>query len=129
MITPALLILASGSLIATVLVRLARIMDRVRKLAEGQDVPDTAELNRQEQRAIIAQGALTLLFTAIVCFVLGGVSIAIDHATGDRFWWLPTSITVIGMLLIVAGSAMMLAECWMGIMQIRAEVAGARSRA
>ena len=34
MITPALLILASGSLIATALVRLARVVDRVRKLAE-----------------------------------------------------------------------------------------------
>jgi hypothetical protein len=32
MITPALLILALGSLIATALVRLARVVDRVRKL-------------------------------------------------------------------------------------------------
>jgi hypothetical protein len=128
MITPALLILASGSLIATAVTRLGRIMDRIRKLTEGVGRPNALELDRHEQRAILAQRALSMLFGAILCFVLAGLSIAIDHATGDRFWWLPVGVTLIGMLLIVVGSAMMLAECKLGADQIHAEIANARSR-
>jgi hypothetical protein len=128
MITPALLILASGSLIATALVRLGRIMDRIRKLSEGASRPDTLELDRYERRAILAQRALSMLFGAILCFVLAGLSIAFDHASGDRFWWLPVSLTLIGMLLIVAGSALMLAECKLSTDQIHAEIANARTR-
>jgi hypothetical protein len=128
MITPALLILASGSLIATAIVRLGRIMDRIRKLVEGVSRPDAAELDRHERRAVLAQRALSMLFGAILCFVLAGLSIAADHASGDRFGWLPVSLTLIGMLLIVVGSAMMLAECKLGTDQIHAEITNARSR-
>lgn len=42
MITPALLIMVSGSLIATALARLGPVVDRVRKLAEGK-VPVSLE--------------------------------------------------------------------------------------
>jgi Protein of unknown function (DUF2721) len=42
MITPAMLILASGSLIATALVRLARVVDRLRKLAEPKRASEMA---------------------------------------------------------------------------------------
>jgi hypothetical protein len=53
MITPAILILASASLIATALVRLTRIVDRIRKLAEvrdGSSLDRSKELDRHERR-------------------------------------------------------------------------------
>src|SRR5260370_8767133 len=98
MITPALLILASGSLIATVLVRLARVVDRVRKLAELRDaLRDADEIRRHERRALLAERAISLYFFAVLCFVIAGFVIAIDHAVGDRLTWLPVAVTPLGL--------------------------------
>ena len=58
-----------------------------------------------------------------MCFVVAGFAIAIDHAAGDRLTWLPVLATTLGMCLIVAGSAVMLAECRLAFVQIRAEIA------
>ena len=124
MITPALLILASASLIATALVRLARVVDRIRKLMEAPDpAPSPAELRRHERRALLAEQAVRIFFAAVLCFVLAGFGIAADHATGDRMAWLPVGMTVAGMALIVVGSGAMLAECQLATAQIKAEIA------
>jgi hypothetical protein len=122
MITPALLIAASGSLIATALVRLARVVDRVRKLAELRGTPPPrAELARHERLAMLAERAVRRYFFGVVCFVLDGFAIAADHYAGDRLTWLPVLVTSLGMCMIVAGSAAMLAECELATAQIRAE--------
>ena len=46
----------------------------------------------------------------------------IRFSAGDRLTWLPVLATVLGMCLIVAGSAAMLAECRLAVAQIRAEL-------
>ncbi len=123
MITPALLILASGSLIATALLRLARVVDRVRKLCETSGAKiETEELRRHERRAILAERSVLLFFFAVVCFVAAGFAIAIDHFVGDRLTWLPVSVTTFGMCLLIAGSAAMLSECNLAAEQIRSEI-------
>jgi len=121
MITPALLILASGSLIATALVRLSRVVDRIRKIAEGSFAGAQDELARLERRGLQSELAVERYFFAIVCFVVAGIAIA-----GDRFFWVPVVVTTAGMALIVAGSWEMLGECRLSTQQIRAEVAAAR---
>ena len=125
MVTPALLILASSSLIATALVRLARVVDRVRELSEIQ-APNPIAVTRHQRRALLAERALSLFFFAVLYFVLAGFAIAVDHWADDTLTWLPVLVTSIGMGLIAAGSAAMLAECWLAATQIRAEI-GARS--
>jgi len=120
--SPALLILAAGSLIATALVRLARVVDRTRKLSELQ-APDPADLRRHQRRALLAERAVSLFFLAVLCFVLAGFAIAVDHWAGDSLTWLPVLATSIGMGLIAAGSAAMVAECRLAAAQIRAEIA------
>jgi hydrogenase-4 membrane subunit HyfE len=127
MITPALLILGSASLIATALVRLTRIVDRVRKLADLGNVRH-AELDRAERRANLALVAVAVLFAAVVVFVATGVAIAIDRTTGDRFSWLPISLALFGMGLIVIGSGSMLLECGYSAAQIRDEIDFLRHR-
>ncbi len=123
MITPALLIMASGSLIATALVRLARVVDRVRKLSEMYDAcPAPDDLHRHERRALLTEQAIVLYFSAVVCFVIVGFAIAIDHFSGDRLTWMPVIITTAGMCLIVAGSALMLQECRLATRQIQSEI-------
>jgi len=118
MITPALLILASASLIATVLVRLARVVDRVRKIVDCAPIA-AGELRQLERRALLAERAVQQYFLAIVSSVIAGFSIGVDHLTGDHFAWLPVTVTSIAMLLIVAGSWGMLEECRLGTEQIR----------
>ncbi len=123
MISPALLILASGSLIATALVRLGRVVDRVRKLSEAGDLQGAAEeLRRHQRRALLAERAVRMYFFAVVSFVLAGFAIAVDHLADDRLTLIPVAMTVIGMGLIVAGSASMLTECRLATEQIRAEI-------
>jgi hypothetical protein len=97
-------------------VRLARVVDRVRKLAEAGGPPAAAsELERHERRALLAERAVTCFFCAIPCFVAAGFAIAVDHLTAGRLWWLPVGLTTCGMLLIVAGSGAMLAECRLSV--------------
>ncbi len=128
MITPALLILASASLIATGLVRLARVVDRVRKLAEVRDGSSAraAELDRQQLRARIALAAVSSFFSAVVVVVVAGISIAVDRASGSQLTWLPLGLTSLGMALIVVGAAAMVVESFYSAKQLDAEVAAVR---
>ena len=128
MITPALLILGSASLIATALVRLARIVDRVRKLSESGSTRQSTELDRSERRANLALVAVAVLFAAVVVFVATGIAIAIDRAAGDRFTWLPVGLALFGMGLIVVGAGSMLLECGYSAAQIRDEIHFLRHR-
>lgn len=122
MITPALLIMASGSLIATGTARLGRIMDRVRELAEDDEKVERQVLQIYERRAILSERALQVFFAAIVVFVAVGVGIGLDRYLGSHIVWLPVGLTVIGMGLLVVGSALMLQECRLATRQIRGEM-------
>ena len=128
MLTPALLILASGSLIATALVRLARVVDRVRSLgAAGGPVP-AEELDLHERRARLALRAIDAYFVAVVLFVVAGIAIAVDHVADGRLAWLPVALTLAGMALIVAGAAAMTFESRDSGSLIQADIAKLRRR-
>lgn len=135
MITPALLILASGSLVATALVRLARVVDRARVLIasiEAGSVSDAEalrrSLERHERRALYAERSVGLFFVAVVVFVLDCLSIGIDHFLGDVLTWLPVAMTIVGMLVVIVGAAYMVAESQLGALQIVEEIRRGRSR-
>jgi hypothetical protein len=126
MVTPALLMLASGSLIATVLVRLGRIVDRIRHFTESGTTPD--ELSRYERRAVLAERAVVMFFSAVCAVVLDGASIALDHALGGSITWLPIALTLVGMALIVGGAGAMARETQIATTQVRAEIALLRTQ-
>jgi hypothetical protein len=135
MITPALLILASASLVATALVRLGRVVDRSRLLIgtiEAGGVTDPAALraalSSHERRAIYAERSVALFFLAVLIFVVDCLTIGLDRFSGDRLTWLPVSFTIGGMALLCAGAAFMVIESRLGAHQIIAEIAQARSR-
>jgi hypothetical protein len=90
MITPALLILASASLVATALVRLGRVVDRSRVLIgtiDAEQVADPDQLRGalvlHQRRALYAERSVGLFFIAVVVFVLDCLSIGLDHFAGD----------------------------------------------
>jgi hypothetical protein len=135
MITPALLILGSASLVATALVRLGRVVDRSRLLigtietgsvADPRAMRDT--LDRHERRAILAERSVGLFFVAVVIFVVDCLSIGLDHFAADSMPWLPISLTIGGMVVLIAGAAYMVTESRLGARQIIEEIARGRER-
>jgi len=129
MLSPALLILAAGSLIAAALIRLGRVVDRVRVLGAPEAKPATpAELAHHERRASLALAAITCYFVAIAFFVAAGAAIALDHAVHDTLTWLPITLTLIGMALIVVGVAAMALESRDSASLVAADIARLRER-
>ena len=132
MITPALLILGSASLVATALQRLGRAVDRARSLIALPEAEalrlgwDAGTLRRwldwHVRRSLMAERAVGVFFAAIGTFVLDCLSIAVDHYFGNRLTWLPVSLTIIGMALMLVGASLMVAESRLGGAQIRDEI-------
>jgi len=98
------------------------VADRVRNLAQHGETATLGALHRHEHLALLAERALRNFFFAVVCFVVAGIAIGMDHVAADRLTWLPVGITLLGMCLIVAGSAAMLSECKLATAEIRAEI-------
>jgi hypothetical protein len=128
MLSPALLILASGSLIAAALVRLGRVVDRVRVLGAGTVAVTNDELTLHGRRANLALTAITSYFLAVALFVAAGGAIALDHALSGELTWLPISLTLAGMLLIVVGVAAMAIESRDSATLVATEIARLRAQ-
>lgn len=132
MITPALLILGSASLVATALQRLARAIDRARamlqlsdeeagRLGQTQDV-SKRWLERYAIRSLMAERAVTAFFLAVGLLVIDCLSIAVDRYFADTLTWLPVSLTILGMCMIFAGAYFMVQESRLANLQIREEI-------
>ena len=133
MITPALLILGSASLVASALVRMARVVDRARALAAianertwerlGLKPAQLREwLARHAARARYAERSIALLYSAVVVFISTCLSIALDRAVADAVPWLPVALAIGGTLLLLVGGAYMVAESRLSGDQIAEEI-------
>lgn len=140
MITPAVLISASGMLILSTASRLARIVDRVRALArqieETGRGPDgelqaerRAELERQigthTTRGRLIQASLTSLYVALALFVAATVVIPLVALTG-ALAYLPVAFGILGTLSLFLGTLFLIRETGMALTSIREEMAFAR---
>jgi hypothetical protein len=126
MITPAVLILASGSLITTTSQRLSRVTDRVRKVAQDfmlLEKGETKESEAEEKRRIIYRilkknvrrsklliRVLTLLYTSLGLFVATSLSIGVVSVIHLQYAWIPTAFGVIGALFLFFSSAILIIE-------------------
>jgi hypothetical protein len=126
MITPAFLILGAANLANIALTRLARTVDRAR-VVMGLDVATHAHaalwLARYARRARLAERAILCFFSGVALFVASCLSIAIDHYTGGSLTWLPVSLTIIGMVLLLGGAICLGQECRVASRQIFDEIA------
>jgi len=133
MITPAILILATGSLVASTLTRLGRIVDRARSLLrdirEFRITGDTLNaalsedwLKSYDRRAAFAERALTIYYIAIFLFVAASLAIAIDDITRGYVPWLALVLTVSGAFCLFAGTAALVLETNIATGQIRLEI-------
>ena len=132
-LTPAILILATGSLVNSTLTRLARIVDRARILIEQvgvlrqagdeEGVRQTALwLQMYARRSALAERALTLYYGAIGLFVAACLAIMIDSLTHDAVPWLSLLLVVVGAICLFIGTATLVIETNMATGLLREEI-------
>jgi threonine/homoserine/homoserine lactone efflux protein len=139
MVTPTLLISATGSLVLSTSTRLGRVIDRVRDLEQRLSeliviedktaVPlyekrlDTVVnlLDKVTSRARLLQRAMGAFYYGLGFFVLTSVTIAVA-AFFNAYRWVPIPVGIIGIIFLFYGSLLMLRETWMATATVNAEM-------
>ncbi|HET9958181.1 MAG TPA: DUF2721 domain-containing protein [Polyangiaceae bacterium] len=125
MITPALLISASGTLVLSTSARLSRVVDRVRvlardaeQLASADHAPNLAErrnlivsqLHGLAKRALILRSALAALYSAIGFLVATSIGVGILTLLGWKGGWLAIGLAMLGACSLLWGSVLLVRE-------------------
>jgi hypothetical protein len=138
MITPAVLISASGTLILSTSERLGRVVDRVRSLSDRlQELSrgDTEveflkerrvmlfdQLDKLTSRSRLLQRALTTFYLAVGVFVATSVAIGIVAFSAARFGWVPVVLGLIGATFLFYGSMLLVFEARLALSTTHAEM-------
>lgn len=133
MITPALLISATGTFILSTSARLGRCMDRVRAMSAELDriihegVPEILYQERtklmekqvefQSKRAKLLQRSLELFYVAGGIFVATSVAIGLASVAFSHFSWVP-------LVLGITGACFMFWACMLLIIETKLAAAG-----
>jgi len=139
MITPAILILAAGSLVQGTLIRLGRIVDNIRaliarglemRLAGNEDALRLIDshLTILLRRNDLARTALVCYYTAISLFLLSTLVIALTLLF-HKLDWLGPAIVMLGGAFLFAGSAALVIEVNVSSGSTRQEIQWYRQRA
>lgn len=139
MITPALLISATGSLVLSTSTRLGRVVDRARELETRlSDLIMTDDknsialyekrldtivnlLDKVTTRSRILQKAMSAFYYGLGFFILTSVTIAVAGIF-DIYRALPIPVGIVGILFLLYGSILMLRETRMATATINAEM-------
>jgi hypothetical protein len=139
MITPALLISASGSLVLSTSTRLGRVIDRSRDLIKRLDelilttdkgtIPFYSRrleanfdlLDKVTSRARLLQRAMVTFYVSLGFFVLTSVTIGVVGLVG-AVRWLPIPVGLIGFLFTLYGSILMIREARMATVTVNSEM-------
>lgn len=131
MITPAILILATASILNTVSARLIRVMDRVREL--GLEIQQVAEERRDgraqgerrdhlllmlrtaSRRARLLQKGMSRLYLAIGAFIVTSIIIGVFSLSDFDLSWIALGIGFLGALLLLSASVMLIIESRMAM--------------
>jgi hypothetical protein len=137
MITPAVLISASGTLTLSTTNRLGRVVDRIRDLqavAEGM-TPDATDEETAEKRALITdqlgwltirirllQKALTGLFVAISLLVGTSIAIGLSASSKWTLMWVPVVIGLCGAGSLFLAALLLIREARIAVRSTLVEV-------
>jgi hypothetical protein len=136
MITPAVLILASGSLSLTTSQRLSRSIDRTRKITNefreinaGRKIAMEAEKNmlmvqlfKAAQRAKLLQSSMTMLYIALSLFITTSLLIGIFDILDLDFPWIAIGIALLGALALLAASIILIIESRIALSAVNSEM-------
>lgn len=139
MVTPTLLISATGSLVLSTSTRLGRVVDRTRdlekRLSELITIEDKSTiplyekrldtvvklLDKVTSRSRVLQRALSAFYYGLSFFILTSVTIAIA-AFFTTYRWIPIPIGIIGIMYLFWGGVLMLRETRLATATINAEM-------
>jgi len=138
MITPAVLISASGTMILSTSTRLGRVVDRVRSLSDRlQTLPDDDtkidlldekramifdQLDKLTSRSRLLQRALTTFYLAVGVFVATSVAIGVVSFFSARFAFIPVALGLIGAFFLFYGSMLLVFEARLALSTTHAEM-------
>jgi hypothetical protein len=132
-LTPAILILAAGSLVSSTLARISRIVDRSRVLIDRireaslrDDASavrsDSTMLRVYQKRSSLAARALILYYSAIGLFVSSSLAIAADGLTKNAFPWLSLTLVILGTILVLLGTVALVIEAQVASSVLESEI-------
>lgn len=134
MITPAILLLASGNLVSSTLTRIARVFDRAREIIDRVHAARTAGdavaaellegmLRSYLRRTSLLERALSAYYLAIGLFVAASLAIAFDNIIAHIVPWLSIAFVVAGAVLLLLGSLAIFLETNLAAGVLRHEIA------
>ncbi len=129
MITPAVLISASGTLVLSTSNRLSRVVDRVRvlgleaeRMVPGRDGWDSGrgrlisdQMARLSQRVVLLRSAMTALYSAIGLLVATSIAVGLSAALGWAYGWIPIGLGLVGSCALLYGSLLLVREARMAV--------------
>lgn len=127
MITPAVLISASGTLVLSTSNRLTRVVDRVRALAQEAEGFQGEQRNgsrsrmivdhlpKLSDRALLLRSALTALYVAIGLLVITSIAVGVTAALGWDYGWVPVVTGLAGACALLYGSLLLVREARLAI--------------
>jgi hypothetical protein len=123
MITPAVLILASGSLLLTTSQRLNRAIDRARAISDLIANPKTmatyskarkellsTQIVSATRRSWLLQRAISSICVALALFVATSMSIGIIEVTQINYIWIPAVLGMIGISVLFYSTILFILE-------------------
>lgn len=138
MITPAVLISASGTLVLSTTNRLGRIVDRVRELnGQAETLPpwDPTDEDAQAKRGLIAdqiarqaqrigglQWAVITLYTAIGLLVGCSLTIGLSTANGGWLVWVPVGLGLFGAAALLVAAVFLVRDARLAVRSTLAEM-------
>jgi uncharacterized membrane protein len=137
MVTPAVLILASSSLVLATSNRLTRAVDRTRTISEriteaAKDEERTmlpeeralmlVQLDRTARRAKLLTRTLTRLYMALAIFIATSVAIGVVAVTGVAYAWIALLLGFLGALLLFWSSVLLIMESRIALATVYAEM-------
>lgn len=128
MITPAVLISASGTLVLSTSNRLSRVVDRVRTLAleaETLDLDDPAkeprgeliasQLERLSIRVVLLRNSMTALYVAIGLLVGTSIAVGMAAVLSWEHAWVPIVLGLLGSVALLYGSLLLVREARLAV--------------
>jgi hypothetical protein len=129
MITPAVLISASGTLVLSTSNRLTRVVDRVRALASEAEQMRQEETSAEEdrrrlisdqlpvlsKRVLVLRSALEALYAAIGLLVATSIAVGISASVGWAYGWVPVISGLAGASALLWGSLLLVREARLAV--------------
>jgi hypothetical protein len=137
MITPAVLISASGTMVLSTSNRLGRVVDRIRVLAElAENLPEEPATEEMvEHRVQIAEQVvwlslrLGLLQTSLITFYAGigllvasSVAVGLSASAHGMLSWVPISFGLLGAMALLLGAMTLVREARLSVSSTRHEL-------